>query len=281
MLVTSLGVGFALGEQTLGALRELAGQAAVAGLVHEELAVAFLRLLAVEREGLLGGRIEAEQVPVAAVDGLLHLALAVGHAALDAVHLAGSVGDDEGRAGIGFRLGDGLDGLRRVGAHGDLGDVNVAVGHGDLRQALGLDLLAGSRELRDLADVGGLGGLSAGVGVNLGVEDEDVHIFTGSEDVVHAAEADVEGPAVAAEDPAALLVEVILLREDLLGHLAGAAGEMVSPAALAASAAASFSGQTDMSITVSMSDWLQDFSLREQFRRLSGSNTGGRQCWEM
>ena len=98
VLVAGLGVLLAGLEEPVGPVGELAGQAGVAGLVHEELAVAAGRLLAVQREVGLRRRVEAEEVPVAAVHGLLHLGLAVRHAALDAVHLAGGVGDDEGRA---------------------------------------------------------------------------------------------------------------------------------------------------------------------------------------
>ena len=43
---------------------------------------------------------------------------------------------------------------------------------------------------------------------HLGIEDEDVHIVAGGQDVVHAAEADVVSPAVAAEDPDGLLGQV-------------------------------------------------------------------------
>ena len=50
--------------------------------------------------------------------------------------------------------------------------------------------------------------------------------------MVNAAEADVEGPAVAAEDPDALLVQVILLREDLRAELAGAAGADIAAGSL-------------------------------------------------
>ena len=48
-------------EELGGALGELAGQAAVTGLVHEELLVAARRLLGVQHELLsgLGGRVEA------------------------------------------------------------------------------------------------------------------------------------------------------------------------------------------------------------------------------
>ena len=87
------------------------------------------------------------------------------------------------------------------------------------------DSLTGSRELRNSADRSGLGSLSAGVGVNLGIEDQDVDILAGSDDVVQAAEADVVCPAVAAEDPHGLLGEVILILQDL-GLPVSAAGKL-------------------------------------------------------
>ena len=98
-----------------------------------------------------------------------------------------------------------------------------------------LIVLAGGGELRNLADVGRLGGLAAGVGVDLGVEDEDVDVVAGGQDVVQAAEADVVGPAVAAEDPDGLLGQVLLVRQDRLG----AAAARRSPAAASIGAAAS------------------------------------------
>ena len=212
-------------EELLGALGELAREAAVASLVHEELLVATRRLLGVEREllALGSGRVEAVEVPVTALDGALHLELAVLHAALDGVHLAGAVADDQGRAVVGLGLLDGLQGLRRVGTHGNLGDVDVAVGHGDLGEGLLLGHLAGGSKLRDLAEVRGLGGLATRVGVDLGVEDEDVNVAVRGEDVVQAAEADIVSPAVAAEDPEGLLGQVGLVGEDGLGGV-GAVG---------------------------------------------------------
>ena len=45
-----------------------------------------------------------------------------------------------------------------------------------------------------------LGGLAAGVGVHLGVEHKDVDVVARGQDVVKAAEADIVGPTVAAED---------------------------------------------------------------------------------
>ena len=148
VLVALLGVLLVLCEQNGRTLRELAGQTAVTGLVHQELLIAARGRLGVEGELLLGSGVEAEQVPVAALDGLLHLSLAVGHAALDAVHLAGSIADDEGGTMIGLSLLNGLEGLSGVSTHSHLSHIHIAVAHGDLRQGLFLDLLAGRGELQ-------------------------------------------------------------------------------------------------------------------------------------
>ena len=69
-------------------------------------------------------------------------------------------------------------------------------------------LLPGRRELRDRAALRGLRRLAAGVGVDLGVEHEDVHVAARRQHVVEPAEADVVGPPVAADEPHALAHEV-------------------------------------------------------------------------
>ena len=68
-----------------------------------------------------------------------------------------------------------------------------------------LGCLASSSKLSNRAGRSGLRSLSAGVGVNFGIEDQDIDVFAGSENVVKSAEADVVCPAVAAEDPNGLL----------------------------------------------------------------------------
>ncbi|MPM12584.1 hypothetical protein SDC9_58937 [bioreactor metagenome] len=224
LLVAGLGGLLAPGEQFARAVGELAGQAGVPGLAHQEVLISAGGLLGIQRKlGAFDRGIEAEQVPVAALHGLLHLHLRVGHAALDGVHLAGGVADDQGRAGIGLGLLNGLEGLGKVGAHGHLGHVHIAVAHGNLGQRLFLDLLAGGGELGHLTDAGGLGGLTAGVGIHLGIEDEYVHVVAGGQNVVQAAEADVIGPAVAAENPGGFLGEILALGQNLGGQRAGLA----------------------------------------------------------
>src|ERR1700733_1069871 len=110
-----------------------------------------------------------------------------------------------------MRLGflKGLDDVGVVAAHRDLRYVNVAVAngfHGEIFSATGF---AAGGEFGDGAARGGLGCLAAGVPINLCIEHQDVDVFAGAEDMVEAAEADVEGPAVAAENPNALADQVV------------------------------------------------------------------------
>jgi hypothetical protein len=58
--------------------------------------------------------------------------------------------------------------------------------------------------------------LTAGIRINLGVEHEDVHVAAAGQHVIEAAEADVVGPAVAADDPDRLLHKRIDDRQKLL-----------------------------------------------------------------
>ena len=154
----------------------------------------------VERRAVLGlGRREAIQRPVAGPHGVLHVRHRLRH--VDAVRDAGRVSDDEARAWPGLGLDERLRRLDVVRANGDLGDVDVAVGPGDCAQVLLGDALSGGGELGDRAAGGGLGGLPAGVGIDLSVEDEDVDVPPARQDVIEPAEADVVGPPVATDDP--------------------------------------------------------------------------------
>ncbi len=140
---------------------------------------------------------------------------------------------------VAFRLGKGLDALVVVSAHSNLGNVYIAIAHSDAGQILFLDILTGSGELSDGTDRSSLGGLSAGVGVNLGVEHQNVHVLAGSDDVIQAAEADIISPAVAAEDPHGFLRQEVLVGQGLLCKLADLAviAEAFSSSAIRASAA--------------------------------------------
>ena len=115
-----------------------------------------------------------------------------------------------------LRLLDRLDELVGVGTHGALRHVHVVVGHHQHTKVFLLGLFAAGLELRHRADGRGLGGLSAGVGVHLGIHQQHVHILAHGEHVIQTAVADVIRPAVAAVHPHGLFGHILLALEDLV-----------------------------------------------------------------
>ena len=71
------------------------------------------------------------------------------------------------------------------------------------------DGLPAAANLAIAAARGGLRRLPAGVGIHTGVEHENVHIAAAGEHVIEPTEANVVGPAVAADDPHAAADERI------------------------------------------------------------------------
>ena len=123
---------------------------------------------------------------------------------------------------------DGLDELVGIGAHGALGDVHVVVGHHQHTKVFLLGLLAAGLELGNSAHRRGLGGLSAGVGVDLGVHQQDVDVLAHGEHVIQTAVADVVRPAVAAVHPHGLLGQILSALEDLVHQLLLLGGELAA-----------------------------------------------------
>ena len=131
-----------------------------------------------------------------------------------------AVGEDQRRSLVGLGLAEGVQRLLRVGAHGDLRDVDIAIGDRLESEILACHPLAGARELRHGAERRRLRGLAAGVGVDLGVEDQDVDVASARQHVVEAAVADVVGPAVAADDPDAAPDQMIDHRQEIARRFA-------------------------------------------------------------
>ena len=118
-----------------------------------------------------------EQSPVTGIHGhLLVLKLAV---EIETVVDAGAVADDQRRTVVCFCFLENLQGLSVVCAEGDAAHVNVLVAHGDEAEVLLAGALTSGSEEGDCATVRGLGSLSTGVGVHFGIENADVHVFTG------------------------------------------------------------------------------------------------------
>ena len=130
----------------------------------------------------------------------------------------GRVGHDERRSGVGFCLADGLERLIVVGTHRDLRHINVTVGRGDETEVLLSDALTAGGKLRHGTRRRRLRRLTAGVGVNLRVEDENVHIFAAGDHVVETAVANVVGCAVTTDDPLRTLGEEVAQLAELCAN---------------------------------------------------------------
>ena len=120
---------------------------------------------------MLAARIIAVEEPVTAVNRTFHLFLHLCHTGADAVGRAGSVGNNHGRSLIALSLLERPHQLRWVGAHRHLGDIDVAVSHQHGAEILFAAALAGRSKLRHRADRCRLGALTAGVGIDLGIND--------------------------------------------------------------------------------------------------------------
>ena len=102
----------------------------------------------------------------------------------------------------------------RIGAHGHLSHIDVAIAHEHHAQVLLLGALACCGKLSSGTHGRCLGGLSAGIGIHLGIQHQHIDILAGGQHVIQAAEADIIGPAVAAEGPHGLFAQELLVLQD-------------------------------------------------------------------
>src|SRR5205823_5816980 len=161
----------------------------------------------IEREGIFAGsralRVVTIEQPLTGFYGYLLIAHGGGH--VDAVSDAVRVRDDDARSIVSFGFQKCFEGVFIFRAHGHAGHVDVAVGHRHHAEILLWSGLATCGELCNGGARRGLGSLPARVGINLGVEHQDVDVASAGHDVIEAAVADVVRPAVAADNPDALL----------------------------------------------------------------------------
>ncbi len=123
---------------------------------------------------------------------------------------------------VSLSLADSLKSLSLVVAHGYLCAIHVAVGRGYQTEILLADALAAGGKLGDSTHRSSLRGLTAGVGVNLRVDNEHVDILAAGENVVQTAEADVVRSTVTGYDPVRTLHDIVLQIENGLADVAAA-----------------------------------------------------------
>ena len=119
------------------------------------------------------------------------------------------IADDEGRSVVSFGFFQSFYKLRFIRAHRALRHVYVAVRAGYHAEVLLLHSLAAGSEFRNRRDRSGLRSLSAGVGINFGIQHKHVYVLARSKHVIESAVADVVRPAVAADNPEGFLHKAI------------------------------------------------------------------------
>ena len=164
----------------------------------------------------LGFRVEPVQEPVAGVYRLLHLILHSIRSAAKSMLLARRVGDDHTRTVIVLCFADCLDQLIVIRSHSHLCNIDLAVCHEHAAEILLRLLLAGCRELCDRTDRSSLGRLTACVGIDLCIHDQDVDVLAAGDHVIQTAESDIIRPAVAAVHPESLLDQLVLIAKNCL-----------------------------------------------------------------
>ena len=160
---------------------------------------------------LLQFRIEAVGCPVTAVNSTFFFELAAAHANLQAVVDARCVSNNQGRTIISLCFGNSLQSLVLVGAHSNLCNIYIAIAHSHHAKVLLLGLFAAGSKFSDCRSRSRFGGLTAGVGIYLGIEYHNIDILAGCQYMVQTAVADIISPAVTAEDPVAAFNEELLL----------------------------------------------------------------------
>ena len=158
-------------------------------------------------------RVEAEQRPISA--GRRQVLLLHAEAHIDAVRDAVAVGKNQRWPGIRLGLAKRLQRVLRIGTHRHLGDIDVAIGDRLQREVLARRPLARGGELRHGAERRRLRSLAAGVGIDLGVEHQNIDVARAGEHVIEAAVADIVSPSVTADDPDAAPDQMIDDRQQI------------------------------------------------------------------
>ena len=196
------------------------------GFLEREIFELDLRIFAIEFEGIdsrIGGRLITIEGPVTAGDSIFDAILSLRH--IDTVVNAGAISDNEGGSFIGFSFCNRFNGLVSIGAQGDGCDVDITVGHSELTEVFFAARFTAGSEFSDSATACGLRGLTASIGVDFGIEDEDIDVTTEGEDVIEAAVTDIVGPAIAAHDPEGAFEEGIRDSEESFGLIGIATSE--------------------------------------------------------
>ena len=116
-----------------------------------------------------------------------------------------SISDDQGWSWICFCFSQSLNSLSHIATHTDLSNIYITIAHCNTSKVFLLGLFTACSELSYSTGLSRLGSLTTCIGVNLGIVNHDVDIFSGSQNMVYTAETDIVSPSVTTEDPLGFL----------------------------------------------------------------------------
>jgi len=129
----------------------------------------------------------------------------------------GRIGDDQGRSRVCFCFFDCIQELGLVRTDGHLRYINISIREHHCPQVFFPYPFPCGGELGHGAHRGSFGRLSAGIGIDFRIENQNVDILSGCHDVVKSAVTNIIGPSVSSEDPDGFLDEVLFQIQDLPG----------------------------------------------------------------
>ena len=108
-----------------------------------------------------------------------------------------------------FRLQEGIQGLCILATVSHPGHVNIFIIHGQHRQIFLAGSFTSGGKLGDGPPRRGFGRLSTGVGVDFGIQHQQVDILTSGQNMIQASIADIVGPAITTDNPHAFTTQVL------------------------------------------------------------------------
>ena len=216
-------------EENFGSVGECTHKAGITNFALDEFFIICGRSRGIKLEGIFAffskSGVEAEEMPVTCFNSAFFFCHCVAHAAFDTVVDARCISNDEGRTVISFCFGDCFNCLCHVCALCDLCNIDVTIAHCDCCKVFLLNVFTCCCELCNCCGGSSLGGLTAGVGVNFGIENENVDVSAGCKNMIKTAETDVVCPTVAAECPNGFFSEIVFAFKDCFCFVAIASGK--------------------------------------------------------
>ena len=212
-------------EEFFSLCRILFHNRSIANLAFEEVfKFAPIRLFAIEREWVftlsLEHRIVSPQVPVSTFNCSLFFGLRFTHTGFKTVVDTRGISDDKRRTRISLSFAHSLKALSLVGTHSYLCNIYIAISSSNHTKVFFTNTFSGSGEFSNSTDRGSFRSLTTGIRIYFRIENEDIYILTGSDDMVETTITDIIRGTITTDNPLRTFYEVVTEFSNLLAYIA-------------------------------------------------------------